>query len=64
MLYFISFSKLQPQIIDSKHTQDYTNIFPVCKGVIILQVTVNKIEVLSHFGSISSDFLASSAEKS
>ena len=32
--------------IDSEHTRGYTKIFPVCK-VEILQVTVNKIEVLS-----------------
>ena len=34
--------------IDSEHTRDYTKLFPVCK-VEILQVTVNKIEVLSSF---------------
>ena len=33
---------------DSEHTQDYTKLFPVCK-VELLQVTVNKIEVLSSF---------------
>ena len=31
--------------IDSEHTRDYTKLFPVCK-VAILQVTVNKNEVL------------------
>ena len=34
--------------IDSEHTLDYTMLFRVCK-VEILQVTVNKIEVLSSF---------------
>ena len=34
--------------IDSEHTQDYTKLFLVYK-VEILQVTVNKIEVLSSF---------------
>ena len=34
--------------IDSEHTNDYTKLFPVCK-VEILQVTVNKIEVLPSF---------------
>ena len=34
--------------IDSEHTQDYKKLFPVCK-VKILQVTVNKIEVLLSF---------------
>ena len=34
--------------IDSEHTRDYTKLFPVCK-VEILQVIVNKIEVLSSF---------------
>ena len=34
--------------IHSEHTQDYKNLFSVCK-VIKLQVTVNKIEVLSSF---------------
>ena len=39
--------------IDSEHTRDYTNLFPVCK-VEILQVTVNKIEKFYHlFRSIS-----------
>ena len=34
--------------IDSEHTRVYTKLFPVCK-VEILQVTENKIEVLSSF---------------
>ena len=34
--------------IDSEHTRDYTKLFPICK-VEIIQVTVNKIEVLSSF---------------
>ena len=34
--------------IDSEHIRDYTKLFSVCK-VEILQVTVNKIEVLSSF---------------
>ena len=34
--------------IDSEHTQDYRKLFPVCK-VEILQVAVNKIEVVSSF---------------
>ena len=34
--------------IDSEHTRDYTKLFLLCK-VEILQVTVNKIEVLSSF---------------
>ena len=42
--------------IDSEHTRDYTKLFPVCKDE-ILQVTVNKIEVLSSFSVISDDFL-------
>ena len=33
--------------IDSEHTGDYTKLFVVCK-VEILQVTVNKCEVLSY----------------
>ena len=33
--------------IDSEHTGDYTKLFPVCK--VLLQVTVNKIGVLSSF---------------
>ena len=41
--------------IDSEHIQDYTKLFWVCK-VEILQVTVNKIEVLSSFRLISDDF--------
>ena len=41
--------------LDSDHTQDYTKLFPVCK-VEILQVTVNKVEVLSSFILISADF--------
>ena len=41
--------------IDSEHTRDYTKLFPVCK-VEILQVTVNKVEVLSFFRLISADF--------
>ena len=35
-------------IIDSEHTRDYTKLFPVCKAE-TLQVTVNKIEVISSF---------------
>ena len=31
--------------IDSEHIQDYTKLFSLCK-VEILQVTVNKIEIL------------------
>ena len=34
--------------IDSEHTSNYTKLFQVCK-VKKLQVTVNKIEVLSSF---------------
>ena len=34
--------------IDSEHTQDYMKLFLLCK-VDILQVTVNKVEVLSYF---------------
>ena len=34
--------------IDSEHTRDYTKLFPVGKYG-ILQVTVNRIEVLSSF---------------
>ena len=34
--------------IDSEHTRDYKMLFPVCK-VEILQVTVNKFELLSPF---------------
>ena len=34
--------------IDSKHTKDYTKLFPVCK-VEILQFTVDKNNVLSSF---------------
>ena len=41
--------------IDSEHTRDYTKVFLVCK-VDILQVTINKIELLSSFRLISDDF--------
>ena len=41
--------------IDSEPTRDYMKLFPVCK-VEILQVTVNKIEVLSSIRLISADF--------
>ena len=41
--------------IDSEHTGDYTKLFPLY-NVEILQVTVNKIEVLSSFRVISADF--------
>ena len=34
--------------IDFKHTRDYTKLFSVCK-VEILQVTVDKIEILLSF---------------
>ena len=34
--------------IDAERTRDYTKLFPVCK-VEILQVTVNRNEVLSSF---------------
>ena len=34
--------------IDSEHIQDYTKLFSLCK-VEILQVTVNRIEIVSCF---------------
>ena len=34
--------------IDYEYTQDYKKLFPICK-VEILQVTVNKVQVLSSF---------------
>ena len=42
------FKELQPLNLISKHIRDYTKLLLVCK-VEILQVTVNKIEVLSSF---------------
>ena len=42
------FKVLRPTKIDSEHTQDYRKLFSVCKAE-ILQVTVNKVEVLSSF---------------
>ena len=39
------FHSIKANKIDSDHTRDYMKLFPVCK-VEILQVTVNKIEVL------------------
>ena len=41
--------------ISSEHTQGYKKVSTVCK-IEILQVTVNKIEVLSSFKLISDDF--------
>ena len=41
--------------IDSECTRDYLKLFLLCK-VDILQVTVNKIEVLSSFRLISDEF--------
>ena len=41
--------------IDPEHTRNYTKLFLVCK-VEILQVTVNKVEVLSSFRLISVNF--------
>ena len=48
--------------IDSEHTRDNTNLFPVCK-VEISQVTVNKAEVLSSFKVDFCRFSAKSAER-
>ena len=42
--------------IDSEHARDYMKLFPACK-VEILQVTVNKIDLLSSFRVISDHFL-------
>ena len=37
--------------IDSEHTREFGKLFPICKNLNILQVTVNKIEVFSSFKS-------------
>ena len=49
--------------IVSKHTQDYTKLFPVC-NVETLQVTANKIEVVSSFSVDFCQFSTQSAENS
>ena len=58
-LCFSAISKYYSLQIDSKHTQDYTKLLSVCK-VEILQVTVNKIEVLSSFSLIRDSLLKKS----
>ena len=47
-LCFSAISKYYSRKFDLKLTIDHTKLFPVCK-VEILQVMVNKIEVLSSF---------------
>ena len=47
-LYFSAISKTTANEINSEHTRDYKKLFPVWE-VEILQVTVNKIEVLPSF---------------
>ena len=47
-LCFSAISSTTAEKIDLKRTIDHTKLFPVCK-VEILQVMVNKIEVLSSF---------------
>ena len=47
-LVLVLFQSTTDYKMDSEHTQDYTKLFRVCK-VEILQVTVNKVEVLSSF---------------
>ena len=42
------FQSITANKINSEHTRDYKKLFPVWE-VEILQVTVNKIEVLSSF---------------
>ena len=49
--------------IDSGHARDYTNLLRVCK-VEILEVTVNKVEVLSAFKVDFCQFSAKSAGNS
>ena len=55
LCFSVFFSKVTAYKTDSDHTRDYTKLFPVCK-VVMLQVTVNKIEVVSSFRLISDDF--------
>ena len=44
----VLFQSTTANTIDSEHNRDHTKLFLVCK-IEILQVTVNKIEVLSSF---------------
>ena len=47
-LCFSTISKYYSQTVDLKRARDYTKLFPVCE-VEMIQVMVNKIEVLSSF---------------
>ena len=58
-----SLTEIQSYVVEALCISDYTKLFPVC-NVEILQVTANKIEVVSSFSVDFCQFSTQSAENS